>query len=483
MRSISLIAIMLVGLMSTVPSNGAQMTSQIQRLLDQKEEKIKKLEECEGKKKGWMIAGISTIGVTAVGVGVNIAQASKKNRLSEEIDTTKTQLERQQERLEDLNTQISAIESARKPKPKVPEVRPEQSEVVRSGTPVIIGNPCGDSNKGTWQLAEEGDMDTTDCVQNADDTEKQKCKCVATSDGGAGAEPVVEPVDDQKKDLCFDVVDNNMGTLISGAELLCNGNGGGSEKQTGGRICLKADIPDNYTCRIGADGYASRFGSVADLRKHVAKPQKIFMCPTSQKPAAGLDWEKECATIASTTMDGGTIGGVTATSGQEMTVSAQSAPLETSVGNKASVKVGDKCGDSDGRWTISSGGNFACLDSSNNSHMCICASFTIKSVSAFCVNVVNYETKSPISNAELLCQSADGRESEKVYSDRSGVACLTREHTGDWYCRIGAEGCAPRFGGILELFDMSEKVSMCPSSSKSGNFSTTCESLLKLVQI
>ena len=75
-KPVSILAITIVGLMSAFPSNGAPMTSQIQRLLDQKEEKVKKLEECEGKKQGWMIAGISTIGLTAVGVGVNIAQAS-----------------------------------------------------------------------------------------------------------------------------------------------------------------------------------------------------------------------------------------------------------------------------------------------------------------------------------------------------------------------------------------------------------------------
>ena len=108
-KSVSIFAIMLFGVMSAFPSNGAQMTSQIQRLLEQKEEKIKQLEECEGKKKGWMIAGISTIGVTAVGIGVNIAQASKSSKLSDEIDATKTELERQQDRLSNIESQIGIV--------------------------------------------------------------------------------------------------------------------------------------------------------------------------------------------------------------------------------------------------------------------------------------------------------------------------------------------------------------------------------------
>lgn len=111
-KPVSILAITIVGLMSAFPSNGATMTSQIQRLLDQKEEKIKQLEECEGKKQGWMIAGISTIGLTAVGVGVNIAQANKSNKLSGEIEQSKQELERQQERLSRIEGQISTKETA-----------------------------------------------------------------------------------------------------------------------------------------------------------------------------------------------------------------------------------------------------------------------------------------------------------------------------------------------------------------------------------
>lgn len=105
-RPISILSIMIVGIMSAVPSDGVQMTAQIRRLLDQKEEKIKQLEACEGKKRGWMIAGISTIGLTAVGVGVNIAQASKSDKLSSEIDIQKQTLERQQNRLAQIQQNI-----------------------------------------------------------------------------------------------------------------------------------------------------------------------------------------------------------------------------------------------------------------------------------------------------------------------------------------------------------------------------------------
>jgi hypothetical protein len=75
-------------------AHGVAMSAQVRRLLQEKQEKIEQLEKCEGKKQGWMIAGISTIGLTAVGVGVNIAQASKSNRLSSEIEMEKSALEK-----------------------------------------------------------------------------------------------------------------------------------------------------------------------------------------------------------------------------------------------------------------------------------------------------------------------------------------------------------------------------------------------------
>ena len=77
-------------------------------MLQEKQEKIEQLEKCEGKKQGWMIAGISTIGLTAVGVGVNIAQASKSNRLSDEIEMEKSTLERHQNDLNRIQNDIAA---------------------------------------------------------------------------------------------------------------------------------------------------------------------------------------------------------------------------------------------------------------------------------------------------------------------------------------------------------------------------------------
>jgi len=107
-KTVSIISIITVA--TTQLSHGVQMSPQIRRLMTEKEEKMKALEQCDGKRKGWMIAGISTIGLTAVGVGVNIAQASKSNKLSNEIDTARNELQAQEAKLSDINSKISQKE-------------------------------------------------------------------------------------------------------------------------------------------------------------------------------------------------------------------------------------------------------------------------------------------------------------------------------------------------------------------------------------
>ena len=62
LKPVSFLVIALFGVMYAFPGNAVQMTPQIRELLRQKEEKAKQLESCDGNRKAWMIAGISTIG-------------------------------------------------------------------------------------------------------------------------------------------------------------------------------------------------------------------------------------------------------------------------------------------------------------------------------------------------------------------------------------------------------------------------------------
>ena len=58
-------------------------------LVKEKQELISELEKCQKNTKGFKIAGLATLGVSAIGVGVNIGEAVKINSLEDEINRAK----------------------------------------------------------------------------------------------------------------------------------------------------------------------------------------------------------------------------------------------------------------------------------------------------------------------------------------------------------------------------------------------------------
>ena len=139
-KTVSFLSIMTVAMSSV--SYGAPMTPQIRRLLEEKEEKIKTLEKCDGKRKGWMIAGISTIGLTAVGVGVNIAQANKSSKLSDQIDNANQELQRHETHLSQIQSQISEKEREKAEAEKAAREKAERRRAAEEG----YGNQGGEDD-------------------------------------------------------------------------------------------------------------------------------------------------------------------------------------------------------------------------------------------------------------------------------------------------------------------------------------------------
>lgn len=89
-------------------ANGALMTNEIRGLMEEKERKMQELEKCDGKRKAFMIAGISTVGLTAVGIAGNVVLANKNKKLSEEINTKQSTLNSKQGTLDNLNSEINS---------------------------------------------------------------------------------------------------------------------------------------------------------------------------------------------------------------------------------------------------------------------------------------------------------------------------------------------------------------------------------------
>lgn len=96
-------------IMALVPQVGAIAAQKtVDMLIAEKQAKIKKLEKCKGTTKDLKIAGISTLGITAVGVGANIAEAVVLDDYKGKVNKEKTELEKQQDLQKSLQAQAQA---------------------------------------------------------------------------------------------------------------------------------------------------------------------------------------------------------------------------------------------------------------------------------------------------------------------------------------------------------------------------------------
>lgn len=81
------------------------LDDKIASLTKEKLEKIAKLEECQKNTKGLKIAGITTLGVSAIGIGANIGEAVALNKLDEKISTA-------EQNKSNLDKQIDGVKNA-----------------------------------------------------------------------------------------------------------------------------------------------------------------------------------------------------------------------------------------------------------------------------------------------------------------------------------------------------------------------------------
>ena len=82
--------------LSLIPGLCLGVNDRIYKLMQEKQEKMEKLEKCQGTTKNLKIAGISTLGITAVGIGTNIAEAVVLNDYKSDIQKAKEARDAQQ---------------------------------------------------------------------------------------------------------------------------------------------------------------------------------------------------------------------------------------------------------------------------------------------------------------------------------------------------------------------------------------------------
>ena len=82
----------------------------VSKLIKEKQRKMEELEKCMGTTKGLKIAGISTIGVTAVGVAGNIVEAKKIQSLDSDIEKTDKKIDKVQKDIDEKRAEIAERE-------------------------------------------------------------------------------------------------------------------------------------------------------------------------------------------------------------------------------------------------------------------------------------------------------------------------------------------------------------------------------------
>ena len=104
--------------LSMIPGLCLGVNDRIYKLMQEKQEKMEKLEKCQGTTKNLKIAGLSTLGITAVGVGTNIAEAVVLNDYKSDVAKAKDardaqlkikneRVKAEQEAAQRLNTVVS----------------------------------------------------------------------------------------------------------------------------------------------------------------------------------------------------------------------------------------------------------------------------------------------------------------------------------------------------------------------------------------
>jgi len=95
----------ILGILCVSPSFG-ETSPQLANLIRQKQQKMETLEACAKKVQGFKIAGISTLGLTAVGIGGNVALANKAKRYDAAITNVQSTITAEEKKLATLNEQI-----------------------------------------------------------------------------------------------------------------------------------------------------------------------------------------------------------------------------------------------------------------------------------------------------------------------------------------------------------------------------------------
>jgi hypothetical protein len=145
------------------------LDDKIATLTQQKLDKIAELEKCQKSTKGLKIAGITTLGVSTIGIAANIGEAVALNKTEDKIDAA-------QKKSSDLDSQIAAAKEKKAEEEKVVEEEVKSSEIEKCPEPKDCSADCN----GQFLFAKTvaclgGECVATECADYVTAKTEQKC--------------------------------------------------------------------------------------------------------------------------------------------------------------------------------------------------------------------------------------------------------------------------------------------------------------------
>ena len=202
-------------LFALTPSLSFGDNFRINKLVQEKQRKMAELEKCMGSTKGLKIAGISTLGLTAVGVVGNVAEAKKINEYDDKIESTEKSIEKTQKQIDETRADLAKQKAEA-------EEKKRQEELKKN---------C-EQSQGTWK-------DDSYCVCGTRNYNSTTGKCedvtiatVQLANGGT-VTGVLNPATGVLTDTNGNVIDTAGGTIV-GTTTVASGTDGTSVGGTDG---------------------------------------------------------------------------------------------------------------------------------------------------------------------------------------------------------------------------------------------------------
>ena len=119
-------------IISIFPSLCLAGNPRITKLMREKQAKMEQLEKCMGSSKGLKIAGISTLGLTAVGVAGNIAEAKVIQDYNDRIESTDKNIEKTKIEIQEKRDALDAKEEAEAKRIAAEEQAKKEGRILRN---------------------------------------------------------------------------------------------------------------------------------------------------------------------------------------------------------------------------------------------------------------------------------------------------------------------------------------------------------------